>query len=557
MISRFRIFTTTIFNLSFNQFLFRSWYLVKRTLNSFLQPKPLNFFDYPKKLKLKKFKANYIIYDAYQSKVKFDKGQFEFKLLKTKINFDSQIEWNAEFLNTGTRLLKLHLHNQNYLIPLALTNSESDKKVIKLIINSWINSNNYINTESYKGPWNSYCTSNRIISYLITDAIIVGGLDKYIDKFPSLVIGHYKHIRNNLEYDIKGNHLLENYIALCFCSIYLEWKDDFERNFNLLTDTLKIQILNDGAHYELSSMYHTILTNKLLDLSNYILNNQYYCEIKKKKLESYCYRMIKWHETIQLNSSTPLLNDAFKSEIVSLKKLISIYQLIFDTPFKLKKKYSLYESGFRRFVNKNYETLIKIGNIGARETPGHAHADTFNTLLSYENGMVFIDPGASTYNNNKQRCLERSTEYHNTVSIKNLNSSEVWSSFRVGRQCKTQIITDNSDYYKAKHNGYKNIKITHYREWSFKESKIIIKDSLEGNSKREKGIQNWVLDPQRNIQLKANIIFIDDIVMKFHGEVIKINIEEITIPSNYNIMTTTNRIRISFLRRLTTEIIFK
>ena len=58
--------------------------------------------------------------------------------------------------------------------------------------------------------------------------------------------------------------------------------------------------------------------------------------------------------------------------------------------------------------------------------------------------------------NTPRRFLERSTESHNTIKYKNQNSSEVWSSFRVGRIAETFIVNENENKISAYHDGYKS-----------------------------------------------------------------------------------------------------
>lgn len=553
-----RILTNTFFNLSANQIVYRVWYLIKRRIIAICNITPLKDVSHKSQLNAKYFKRSHQIEGLVSNKVRFCKDSFSFSLLNTTISYKNDIGWNADFLNRGTRLLKLQLHSQKYLLELALRPSESNNNTINIIINSWLKFNNYIDLESYKGPWNSYCASNRIITYIIIDAVRDNkGIDEIIEDFPSVVLGHYRHIKNNLEFDIRGNHLLENYIALCFCSIFLEQRKEFEKNFKGLIKVLNCQILKDGGHYELSSMYHSILVKKLLDLSNYLLSNQFYSDEKLNILESYCYRMIRWFESIHLNSHTPLLNDSVESETICLNQLLNLYQLIFNKAIDFKKDYFLSESGFRKYKSDKFEVLIKVGNVGAKEVPGHAHADTFNTIISNNKGIIFTDPGVSTYNNNNTRFRERSTEYHNTVSLEGVNSSQIWSSFRMGRQCKSKILEQSNRYYKAIHDGYLQKKVMHQREWSFDENKILITDTLIGKAVNKKGVQNWILQPNIDPILNDNEISTDELTMKFHGKEFEIIIDEIEIPLGFNLTSTTNRLRITFLQCLSTEIKFK
>ena len=74
--------------------------------------------------------------------------------------------------------------------------------------------------------------------------------------------------------------------------------------------------------------------------------------------------------------------------------------------------------------------------VGPDYIPGHAHADTLSFELSIGRERVFVNTGTSQYGSNLARHSERRTAAHNTVEVNNADSSEVWSSFRVGNRAK-------------------------------------------------------------------------------------------------------------------------
>ena len=75
-----------------------------------------------------------------------------------------------------------------------------------------------------------------------------------------------------MEYHILGNHLLENGYALLFGAYYFGDKKLYEKAYQIVSEELEEQILEDGAHFELSPMYHQILLNRLLDCI-YLVNS--------------------------------------------------------------------------------------------------------------------------------------------------------------------------------------------------------------------------------------------------------------------------------------------
>ena len=62
-----------------------------------------------------------------------------------------------------------------------------------------------------------------------------------------------------------GNHLLENAFSLLFGAYYFQDEKLYTKSYDLLISELNEQVLKDGAHFELSPMYHQIILSRLLD----------------------------------------------------------------------------------------------------------------------------------------------------------------------------------------------------------------------------------------------------------------------------------------------------
>ena len=90
--------------------------------------------------------------------------------------------------------------------------------------------------------------------------------------------------------------------------------------------------------------------------------------------------------------------------------------------------------------------------VGASYIPGHAHADTLSFEMSIGIERVFVNTGTSEYGLTQNRINQRKTRSHNTVEVDGLDSSKVWSNFRVGNRAsifKQKI----SNYQKSNFNA--------------------------------------------------------------------------------------------------------
>lgn len=391
--------------------------------------------------------------DSIDSNSKYADKNFD--LLNLSKTFQNEIDWNYNEFG------KLWTYNLTYF---EYLNKEEDKALIYDFIE---------NIETVKDGLEPFPISLRGISwikFLVKHKI----KEKMID---DSLYAQYYILMDNLEYHLLGNHLLENGFSLLFGAYYFEDEKLYKKAKEILEIELSEQILNDGAHFELSPMYHQIMLFRVLDCINLVKNNSWKNSELLDLLEDKAVIMLGWLENITYkNGNIPLLND-------SATKIAPTSNELFDYANRLHLKTNrlkLKESGYRKINRENYESIIDIGSIGPSYIPGHAHADTFNFELYINEAPFIVDTGLSTYNTGGTRDSERSTNAHNTVEVNGDNSSEVWGGFRVADRANVNRLIDKKANIKALHNGYnKKYSVMHTREWKFEDSKVIIFDTLD------------------------------------------------------------------------------
>ncbi|MBU0924986.1 heparinase II/III family protein [bacterium] len=433
-------------------------------------------FKYPT---FENIKSSNLIFEKSIPNYKSYFANNKFKFLNIEKEFDT-IDWN--YKNYG----KLWTYNITYFDFLNQEDISKDE-AINLIYN-FIENENIL-----KDAIESFPISLRGINwikFLSKEKI----KDENID---TIIYKHYMILLDNLEYHLLGNHLLENGYSLLFAAYYFQDEKLYSKAKEILKLELKEQILDDGAHFELTPMYHQIMFFRLLECINLVKNNTFKNQELLVFLEDIASKMLSWLKNITFkNGEIPLLNDSAFS-------IAPTSDTLFDYARRLNIKdinLALSQSGYRKIEKESYECIIDIGNIGPDYIPGHAHSDTFNFVVNYENKPFIVDTGLSTYETNQRRTSERNTSAHNTVEINGKDQSEVWGGFRVADRAKIIKIEEEIDIIKASHDGYKKDGITHTRIWNFKEKKLIIKDEL---SKKANAIARLHFHP--NIT-KENII---------------------------------------------------
>lgn len=388
-------------------------------------------------------------------------GNKHFSFLNLKTHFKEKIDWN--YNKHG----KLWTYNLNYFEFLGQENMSKNDGLE--LIHDFISQK-----EKIKDGLEPYPISLRIIFWI-----------KFIIKhdIKDSKITHFLYQQLQLlskkpEYHLMGNHLLENGFSLLFGAYFFNHKEIFQQAKKILLQELYEQILADGAHFELSPMYHQTILFRILDSINLLKNNTSQInddDVLLQYLIKQAKKMSAWIKEITFkNGDIPLVNDSCTEIAPTTASLLKYAQRLQIEIQEI----SLSQCGYRKFQNDLFEIVIDVGNIGPDYIPGHAHSDTFNFVLYQNQQPLIIDTGISTYEKNKRRNIERSTTSHNTVMIDNKEQSQIWGGFRVAKRAKIIQLEESENEIKASHNGYKNINTTHERKFCFSKNQIIIHDII-------------------------------------------------------------------------------
>ena len=277
-------------------------------------------------------------------------------------------------------------------------------------------------------------------------------------------------LAERLEYHLLGNHLLENGFALLFAACYFHDRNYYRIAMRILDPQLEEQILADGAHFELSPMYHQLMLWRILDCCNLIQLNAGPWSGELPRLENIAGRMLSWLRRISFaDGDIPLLNDAAPGINPTTPALLAYAkELNIDPDSDL----PLSVSGYRKRTLDRFELLFDVGGPGPDYIPGHAHCDALSVLLRIDGRPFLVDRGISTYEANAVRYAERSTSSHNTVSVADCEQAEIWASFRMGRR-RTPLLRSD-----AKNELSGDIQYGSSDHWHSRELSIVSSDCI-------------------------------------------------------------------------------
>ena len=517
-ISKIKLVLNTVKYLKFTQVYYRVYYSVR---NKFIR-KDYNY-PIPKKVNKKVWSNSFAISESYTT-------PNTYVFLNLKHDFNEEIDWNYSSFG------KLWTYNLNYFDFLNQRSITTEQGLS--LIHNFINKKHLVLT-----GFEPYPISLRVINW-IKFLIVHQVNDALVNSF---LYNDFLRLMDNLEYHLLGNHLLENGYSLLFGAYYFEDEKMYSKATEILKQELDEQILDDGAHFELSPMYHNILLTKLLDCIQLMKgnNNVFNGTELLNFLESKASLMLGFLKNILFkNHIMPLLNDAANG--IAPKS-----ESIFDYANELNltaKRLDLKGSGYVKKAFDKFEVILDVGEIGASYQPAHAHADTFNFCMHHNSTPYIVDTGTSTYNIGERRDYERSTIAHNTVSYNDLNSSEVWKGFRVARRAKVTVLKNSNDKLIAEHDGFKRQGVIHHREFECLPDEFRIKDSIKGKIKF-KSTSSIHFHPDVKLEKFENHIVLNDVLKICWLGFENITVKEYEYAPNFNVLQQAIKIEGQFFEK--------
>ena len=443
---------------------------------------------------------------------------------------------------------KLWLYNLHYFDDLTAVNATDRIDRHHSLIMRWVAEN----PPGTGNGWEPYPLSRRIVNW-IKWALAGHSLPRAA--LESLAI-QTRFLAKRMEYHLLGNHLLANAKALVFAGLFFEGKEAdawVVKGLRILNRELPKQILKDGGHFERSPMYHSIILEDLLDVTNFMqcdsdspaergnIANPSPCRAPHRKGElsgvspfiEAAKRMIAWLKVMcQPDGQIALFNDAAfgiapqPAALYEYAERLGIHESdrtmtgqqplakssIECLSFGHIRLTHLKTSGYIRIENGSMTAILDVAPIGPDYLPGHAHADTLTFEMAFHDQRVIVDSGTSRYDEGDERLRQRSTAAHNTVALDGKDSSEVWGSFRVARRARPYGLeiketSRGAVVVRCAHDGYRRLsgKPNHWREWHFDQNSLAIHDVIEG--RYSEAVGRFHFHPAATIENRDNGFF--------------------------------------------------
>jgi uncharacterized heparinase superfamily protein len=372
------------------------------------------------------------------------------------------VRWNVQ---GASRLWLFHLHAFEYAVDLAVAVRRQQIDAyprLRALVQSWLAAH----PPSGRDPWHPFLVASRLSAWLVARDLLRPWLrddPAFADQLRSALLTHAAFVSEHLEYDLGGNHLLKNGVALLLAGCAFDgpaaaaWR---ERASRVLADELPRQVLADGGHYERSPMYQLLVLADLLAALFAAGRRELPIAVP---LAGAVHRMQRFVATlVHPDGEIPLFNDAALGEAPRPRVLLGPS----TEPFG----HALAATGYYKLPVGPISVLIAdCGPPGPDDLPAHVHADALAFELSLGGRRVLADGGVDEYAAGPRRDLLRGTSSHNTVEVDGESQSEIWGSFRLGRRARVRCLWweergDGSTLI-GSHDGYVRLGLRHERRF--------------------------------------------------------------------------------------------
>jgi uncharacterized heparinase superfamily protein len=353
-------------------------------------------------------------------------------------------EWE---LTTPSRLWRFNLHYFGFLLAMA-----SSEDQVRLILD-WI----WRVKLGSPDAWHPYVISLRICNWIVTISECWSRISidnqGYITRSLAQQLDYLNH---HLEFDVLGNHLLENCKALIVGGVFLNQPEYWRKGYAILMSQLSEQILSDGGHYERSPAYHFIVLESVGMAYQALLEVMSTEELVS--LERVLTRMCEFGVTMLWDGAFPLWNDSAFGIVADPEQVIRDISVLIGIPVPVAMTgVTIHEAtGYVVYRSEPWSWCLDVGPGGPDFLMGHAHNDCLSFTLRVQEQDLVTDSGVYEYAAGEWRDYFRSTAAHNTVRVNGVEQSEIWSSFRVGRRAHIEAFfyKESESIVGAWHTGY-------------------------------------------------------------------------------------------------------
>jgi len=391
-------------------------------------------------------------------------GRYEF--LHQEHTMPGPVDWRLAAWPGVAHLWRFHLHYHEFLLDLAaegLATGRVDRlQKAWAVVLDWIEHNRLDDPRVLQDAWHPYCISRRLPVWI--HLWLASPPDAECrQRILTSMLWQARYLQRHLEWDVRGNHLLENLRAMVLIAGFLAGPEAdrwLSKASTLLERELAEQILPHGEHFERSPMYHAQMVEAVLDVRDAVagldgaLANR--CHQTAAKMAHFL------HTILHPDGHIPLLGDSCLDQRIPSELNRSTPALTPTSTARQLGDYWVYR-------HRDDFLLFDAGPVGPAHLPAHAHADLLSLEASIHGRRLFVDSGVYNYADDPMRRYCRPSAAHNVLQIDGHAQCDLWSRFRMGyRGWPSPLVTGHAADFawaRATHNAYRRLGVPVVGRW--------------------------------------------------------------------------------------------
>jgi len=367
-------------------------------------------------------------------------GQITFFDSTLDIGDPATFDWSHETIESFTPLWRLYLHAFEPVRWLIFSDAASEcpdnhLAAVRALVCGWDEHVDVGGEQYLRRAWTPHAVSLRILALCRLATWLPDSSTTFARRVRRLAYKNARFLENHVEYDVGGNHLVENGTALLVAGTLFDdgnrgWR---ETGKSILEECADQQFLVDGGHFERSPMYHVLVLQRYLTAFDLLSSTD---ESVPANIRRIAKRGTGFLESLAPpDQRIPLLNDAAFDEFLSLESCLRFADAVGIDGTNADETL-LVDSGYYWLGDGGDRLLIDGGPVGPSHLPGHSHNDMLSVMLWVDGQRILTDTGAFDYVPDETRQYARSVQAHNTVQVGDYEPIPIGGQFLMGRRCQ-------------------------------------------------------------------------------------------------------------------------